>query len=472
MIDDNSNQHQAIVNAIRSMISQGYSYVQIKSFMQQKGYAESSILNYYNQAAQSVQPVPKKPAQMQPAQQVQQTQTSQQHNNQQLIQIVNYIKNMETRGYNFQQIKNFLMQKGYSQNLIDEAAAHLPSQQQENNVIKESSITHKHELHLPSKTAIHIIAIFICIIIVGGGMFYFLSPKNNTQSALLDLSVEAQNPKLYAGETLYFDISVLSMSGINERFDMLLTYSVKNNEGLEVLREEETVAISTSTKLTEQIILPEELSPGRYTVKVISNYNARNAMATFEFMVMAKSSDSNQEEEEGEQTNNQETPVIPGQETPPGYNPAPEIEEPEENVEVISFKDFLDRIIQTSNNNPQIAVKKCRSIKETQNIDRCIENVALEFEDPEICAEITNSSVRDDCYIAQLINGKTEVCDKVIDENLKNNCQMIKDLYLIQEYENSGNPPDIEKLAEELGLELTITDYSYDNEIEIIQLED
>ena len=71
-----------------------------------------------------------------------------------------------------------------------------------------------------------------------------------------------------------------------------------------------------------------------------------------------------------------------------------------------------------------------------------------------------------------MINGKTEVCDKVIDENLKNNCQMIKDMYLIQEYENSGNPPDIEKLAEELGLELTITDYSYDNEIEIIQLED
>ena len=43
MIGNNSNQNQVIINAIKSLIQQGYNYEQIKSLMQQKGYPENII---------------------------------------------------------------------------------------------------------------------------------------------------------------------------------------------------------------------------------------------------------------------------------------------------------------------------------------------------------------------------------------------------------------------------------------------
>ncbi len=440
MVDNGSNVNQALLNGIKTMISQGYTYEQIKSYLLQKGYRENTILSLYNKI--------KQPQAVQP-----------QQNNNQIIQIVDYIRNMETKGYTFQQIRAFLIQQGYSATLIDQAAANLPQQPQLQQTQTNNITTHKHEFHLPPKTTIHIIAIFLSVIIVISGAFYFIDfNKNNGSATLLDLTIQAQNTKLYAGDILYFDISVLSMGGERQTFDMILTYSILDRNEMVILREEETIAISTSTKLTKKITTPSDLEPGRYLMKVYSNYNGRNAISSFEFGVLAKEQPI-EDPISGE-------PLVQEEEIP--TNLPPIINGGEENVEVVSFSDFLDNIIRTSRNNPDVAVRKCQNIREQENIDRCIENVAIEFGKAEICEQIGDTTIRDDCYIAQLINGDLEVCENIINQDVKSNCELIRDLYLIQQYENGDTTLD--ELAIELGINYEVVETVEDDYIEIINL--
>ena len=443
-MDNSSNVNQVVLNGIKTMISQGHTFEQIKAYLMQKGYSENIITSLYNQAKQP--------------QQVAQPNQS----NNQIIQIVNYIRNMETRGYTFQQIKTFLTQQGYSSTLIDQAAAQLPNQTQFQQPQTTNTTTHKHEFHLPQKTTIHLIAIFLSIIIVTGGVFYFIDfdKTGGSSSTLLDLSTQAQNSKLYAGEDLYFDITVLSRSGSKETFDMILTYSIMDKDDVLILREEETVAISTSTKLTKKITTPDELEPGRYLMKVYSNYNGRNAISSFEFGVLAN--DQNIEDQvQGEPLTQQEEGETPS-------NRPPLTQGEEQNVQVINFGDFFNNIIKTSRNNPDIAVKKCQNIKDQKSVEICIENVAIEFGKPEICEQIGNTTIKDDCYLAQLIKGELEVCENIINPDVKSNCELIRDLYVIQQYE--GEDTDLDALAEELGIDYEVVEIVDDQEIEVINL--
>jgi SOS response regulatory protein OraA/RecX len=435
MADNNSQIRATIVQAIKNMLSQGQSYEQIKQYLMSKGYPESIIYQYYSEATQE-----------------------QSKNKQQLIQITDYIRNMEARGYKFQQIKTFLIQKGYSSQLIDEAGAHLPQKEIHE---QDKTVTHKYEYHLPGKTALFIIGIIVIIMIVGGGLFYFLNPLKET-STLLDLKVQAHNTNIKAGGALYFDVTVLSMSDARETFDMILTYNILDDDDELIIEEEETIAITTTMSHSKKINLPSDLKEGKYKLKILSNYNGRNAIASFEFNVG-----------EAEQTLEEELPQEPikkeelDEEEEPEINMPPEQEQETNNQQ---YSSVMERILRTSRNNPNTAVQACREQTDL-NVDRCIQNIAIEFENAETCSKIENSQIKDDCYMALLLKGNIEVCNNIENLSLKNNCNTIRDIYLIEEYENSD--ANMEQIAQELGIEFETAEPGEDNgEIQVIDLEE
>ena len=79
-----------------------------------------------------------------------------------------------------------------------------------------------------------------------------------------------------------------------------------------------------------------------------------------------------------------------------------------------------------------------------------------------------NTTIKDDCYLAQLIKGELEVCENIINPDVKSNCELIRDLYVIQQYE--GEDTDLDALAEELGIDYEVVEIVDDQEIEVINL--
>ncbi len=450
MENSGSEVNQVLLNGIKTMISRGYTFEQIKKYLLEKNYPETIISQHYTYAMQQVQP----------------TVQNQPQNTQALVQIIDYIRNMESKGYTFQQIRNYLIQKGYSTHLIDDAAAHLPQQppQQTQSNFNQNITTHRHEVHLPGRTALHIFAIFFALIIVIGGGYYFINIQSQS-TTLLDLIATPENTQVVPGEDLRFNLNILSM-GSKKTFDMYVTYDILNENLNVVDSSKDTIAIFTSTQQAKRITIPEDFAPGKYTMNIHSDYNGKMAQTRFDFRVkppMPGSGTSQTNDTNGGEDSNEI-------QDPEQYiNLPPPIDNSNQNTETVIFQDFIDRILSTSRNNPDIATNKCKNIKEAENIDRCISSVSLEFEDPDICAEINNTNIRDDCYTAHLINGDFAVCTKINNTQMQSTCNLIRDLYLIQQYENGD--ANLNELLNELGIELTVVEY-IDDEIEVIYLEE
>jgi hypothetical protein len=138
---NNNNQgiSQQFLDYMINLLKTGYSYQQIVSFLQKYNYPVNTINYYYQLASRRVNTQ----ASQQSYQQQFVQQRSSYSNNFQLTQIADYIKNMEARGYTFQQIKSYLASRGYSSNIIDDAAARIPTQNnnlQQSWVKKQSSL--------------------------------------------------------------------------------------------------------------------------------------------------------------------------------------------------------------------------------------------------------------------------------------------------------------------------------------------
>lgn len=490
-----SNARNALINWMKNAILNGNTFEQINSLLVSKGYSSSLIKQYYDYVSnqldsnQNLFNQTNKRVQNTQNNKIIQTQQSQniQNNNQQnasyVLQMVNYIQNMESRGYSFQQIRSFLLSKGYSAQIIDEAAAQLPQNQQQrtyqnsnpnfnsannmqaNNQSNTSTINHKHEVHLPSKTAVHIIAIFISVIIVSGGVFFFVSEKNN-DATLLDLIAEPQNSKVIAGENLIFDISVLSMGDGKETFDMLLTYNFFDSDDVLVHSQDDTLAISTSIKKNKKINIPEDFKAGNYLLTVISDYKGKSAKSSFRFSVI-NPDDEDSDNFTSNTTNTSFTGDSEDDFDEPNINLPPEIDEPDSGASLVLFSDYISRIFRTSRD-ADTAARKCDSINDELKKDICLSNVAFEFNSTIVCDNIENNISRDDCYLNLVMLNNFDVCSNIQNNQSRDMCDTITDMYVIQQYESQN--ADIETIINDLGLNMTVETVDEGEYVEVIDL--
>jgi len=448
-MNNNSNVNQGInhqfLDYMSNLIKKGYSYQQIVSYLQKYNYPVSTVNYYYSLAQKNI--VTTQPQINQNNIQPQQNQQSSQS------QLSQYIQNMQTRGYSFQQIKSYLMKYGYSEQSIN-SAINLSNQSFQNSSQQSSQIIHKHEIHIPSKTVFTIIFIFLIISVIGSGSYFVVSSL--TSSTLLDVIVQPESTNLNNNDLLRFDVSILNMGSSKKTFDVFLDYKIIDSYGNEVYTGKETRALSTSISINKKISLTD-FYPGNYHVSVIGSYDDKVATSSFDFRINSNGANINYS------NNGTALPPQNNYTNPnPNVNPHPDIDDAE-NVEVIKFGDFINRLIRTSNNDPVKAIANCKTIKDSINVDKCLENVAIKFNESDVCAEILDPDIRDDCYIGSMIKGDINVCQYITNQKSKSDCNLVKNLYLIQQYEQSGNS-NIDDIALELNMNITTVDYIEDDE--------
>ncbi|MBW2980825.1 SEC61-beta family protein [Candidatus Woesearchaeota archaeon] len=75
----------------------------------------------------------------------------------------------------------------------------------------------------------------------------------------------------------------------------------------------------------------------------------------------------------------------------------------------------------------------CDDIMDQRAEDNCIRSIAKELNDAGMCAKIIKDTIRDNCYMVFATAGRFELCDKLTQPFLKQNCYQLEKLYELQQ---------------------------------------
>ncbi|MFW9930559.1 MAG: hypothetical protein ACFFD1_14315 [Candidatus Thorarchaeota archaeon] len=83
------------------------------------------------------------------------------------------------------------------------------------------------------------------------------------------LEIPGQYERIYTGDNLIFNVEVLLLEENSnpERRDVMLEYVVKDNDGSVLTKISETKGLTLRMTDTKEIVLPEEIKPGIYTLE-------------------------------------------------------------------------------------------------------------------------------------------------------------------------------------------------------------
>lgn len=112
-----------------------------------------------------------------------------------------------------------------------------------------------------------------------------------SKSSLFDVKMNIPDKYNYVlpGESVLAQIELYNV-GSNKKVDVSLDYIIKDDKGNEIVKEQDTLAVGTSTIFTKNIQLPKELSFGKYVFYVRLTYDNQTASASSWFNVGKKPS--------------------------------------------------------------------------------------------------------------------------------------------------------------------------------------
>jgi len=346
--------------------------------------------------------------------------------------LVKYIKEQIKNGHNSQIIRGYLLKYGYSPSDVDEAIRDVYSPEV------------RHVIHFSTTTMISIVAVFVGLIVVSFVFFNLMSSK--TPETLLDLSLDGVKTTAKAGEDVTFIVEIDNL-GSAVRYDVNLKYELINLKSNDVLTfKEETMAIETKGSNQVNMKIPSDAATGDYVLRAIATYDGQRAVATLPVEI---GNGETEEPEEITEEKPEEEPVV--------------IEELEEQTtdeaagtDALTTYETLEKIEKIAKQNKREAEKLCNELQlqiskdlcfnklgevlnditycnkiaDDRTKDICLSNIAASTDRSEICSQISKESKRDNCYIRFVTGGKKEyaVCDKVINQYLKQNCESLKQL--------------------------------------------
>lgn len=354
--------------------------------------------------------------------------------------LASYIKEQLDRGYDINTIKYHLMKHGYTSEQINEA---------QNEMYRPAEV--KHIVHLSPATMITLVSVFLGLVVISAIFFFVI--KEKTPSQLLDINMEGITTTAEQGGEISFIVELTSL-GAEKRYDVSLRHELISQKTNKILTfKEETKAIETSVSLQTGIAIPTEALPGNYILRTIATYNGQRAVATLPVKIETLEISEEKPEE-----------VIPEE----GAIPETEIpEEPEEplpeqepsgsiDIEELSSFEALEKVKELAKTNPADAAaycpkfefqtsrdlcyeyvgegsadrRYCEKIQDERTKDICYASIAKKLFKPELCEEIKKDNRRDSCYMSFVTEEKKDfsVCDKVMNEYLKQSCQSLKQL--------------------------------------------
>jgi hypothetical protein len=110
-----------------------------------------------------------------------------------------------------------------------------------------------------------------------------------------------------------------------------------------------------------------------------------------------------------------------------------------------SFGDSLSIIRQQSLTNPQAAFNNCLKFSNPDQKDICLGEIAYNTNKVNYCDQIGNTQKKDNCYLAFVIGGNTQICDKITDSTTKQYCNQARIVEQMNYYYQQG---DTEKVLE------------------------
>jgi len=107
-----------------------------------------------------------------------------------------------------------------------------------------------------------------------------------SKTPLFDVNLKIPEKYLYVspGEEVSGEISLYNLAGTG-KVDVLVEYTILNKNGDEILHEQETIAVETSTSFVRSFKLPEGVGSGKYFLYVKTTYNGLVASASSQFNV-------------------------------------------------------------------------------------------------------------------------------------------------------------------------------------------
>lgn len=407
----------SLINYVKDMLAKGYSEEQIRQALVNNNYPSSMIDAAFKEAS-NPNSVQETPVQTQ-ATPVQQTQNSQALNRappqDTVNQLVTYMNQYLSQGYQIEQLKTFLQQQGYSSNDVQKAASIINKPQ-----------TIKHEVHLPFAT---IFGIVLIIGFVFGGYFLmnnFFSnsnpdlpsniqiPTDPTTQYLLDVSTTLSEQTVIQGDKLTISTLVVNM-GSSEKYDITLKYELLNafgkNQYLNIPTQ--TKALSSTLEVDKTIDIPENLQPGIYEVKVTALYEGKEAYSQAKFKIIVKSSTNDLNKEDDYQEIEQQY-----------YTP--EIIIIAENTD---SEDLMQEVVDLAKEGSTTeAEAKCLALSNNIQKDNCLSTLAVYDNEASHCSKIIDDKEHDNCLMSIMMAKGYDNCDSFKTKDKKELCIRLKSL--------------------------------------------
>ncbi|MGE0793158.1 MAG: hypothetical protein AB7V77_03205 [Candidatus Woesearchaeota archaeon] len=337
----------------------------------------------------------------------------------------NYVYTYLNQGYTPEQLYSFLLSKGYKKQELISVFKNVDNQYYNGQMPLE--VIHKHDVS--SGAVIKIGVALMLMFFIGTGFFFWVQNLNEGGlGKLLDVTIKDITENVNPSENLQFTVMVTNM-GRPGNVDVYFNYILRTEYGQLIKKETDTRAFDTTLSYVKEVRIPGDLSSGTYEMEVLATYDRQTAGHKFYFNV------GNVSVVEDEPT---PTPAATEVEPTPAPTPAPVVTKPAATEVVIkgeSDEQLFSMAIDADDKSSSIGY--CEKIKFDYLHRECLNQVALLYNDEGVCQYVEENN-RDMCYLGLIVDGKYALCSLVKDDVSVNICNQYESLQLAEAYQNGS----------------------------------
>jgi len=112
-----------------------------------------------------------------------------------------------------------------------------------------------------------------------------------------------------------------------------------------------------------------------------------------------------------------------------------------------TFGDSMKLIRQQAVTSPQAAYNSCLKFTIQTQRDICLSEIAYNTNKVNYCDQISETEKKDNCYLAFVIVGNTQICNKINNNELKQYCEQMNIVEQMNYYHQQGNDEKVLELS-------------------------